>query len=284
MLSPEIMRKIRHITITTRRLLSGSLIGDNRSAQKGMGFEFDQIRDYQVGDDVRFIDWHSSLRTQSMLVKQYVEERSRTIMLVIDVSQSTIFGSTQMRKYDLIAQVSSILALVATYGNDRVGLMLFADEVELYIPPGRGWPRAHRIMETLFSYTPTRKATRCSAACERLASLPMHDAVVFFVSDFIDDALDARFGMLSKKYDVVAVRCLDLREKNIPVAGIVTIQDIETDEDLVIDVSALNICMQQRVVAQNNFFKRYGIDIFDVMNSDEYMGDLITFFRRRMRY
>ncbi|HXW86283.1 MAG TPA: DUF58 domain-containing protein [Candidatus Bathyarchaeia archaeon] len=284
MLSSDIMRKIRHITIATRRLLSGSLIGDNRSAQKGMGFEFDQMRDYQVGDDVRFIDWHASLRTQSMLVKQYVEERSRTIMLVVDVSHSTVFGSQALRKYDLIAQVSSILALVATYGNDRVGLLLFSDDVELYIPPGRGWSRVHRIMETLFSYTPVKKATHCASACDRLASLAMNDAVVFFISDFIDDTLDARFGVLSKKYDVIAVRCLDEREKTMPVTGIMTVCDIETGEDVMIDIGELDRHVKQRITAQNNFFRRYGIDILDISCTEDYIGNLITFFRRRMRY
>src|SRR5579862_8407903 len=138
MLSPEIIKKIRQIEIATRRLLTGSLVGDSRSAVKGEGFEFDQIRDYQMGDDVRAIDWNSSARMDKLLVKQYIQERNRTVILAVDVSASTLFSSDDALKSDIIAQLASVLALVADYGKDTVSLLLFSDEIELFIPAGRG--------------------------------------------------------------------------------------------------------------------------------------------------
>src|SRR6185436_13676142 len=141
MIPAEVRKKIRHLEISTRRLVSGSLLGDSRSALKGFGFDFDQIREYRAGDDIRFIDWKSSLRTDQLLVKQYIEERNRRIIIAVDISQSSVYGSTHMLRSELNAQIAAVLAFVAAYGNDAVGLLLFSDHVEYFLPPARG--RAH---------------------------------------------------------------------------------------------------------------------------------------------
>ena len=137
MISADVAKRIREIEIYTKRMVSGSLIGDTTSAYKGSGLDFDQLREYQQGDDVRFIDWHSSARADKLLVRQYIEERNRTIILAVDCSASTFFGSQQRLKYDYMAEIAAILALVGNYGKDKVGLLLFSDNIELYIPPRR---------------------------------------------------------------------------------------------------------------------------------------------------
>jgi len=151
-LNADLRRKIRQIEIYTRRLLTSSLVGDSRSAVRGSGFEFDQIREYRAGDDVRFIDWNASARINELLVKEFIEERSRTIILCVDVSLSSFFGSGTADKKQTMAEIASVLALVAGRGKDRIGLMLFSDTVELYVPPMRGLHHTHRLIEHLFCH------------------------------------------------------------------------------------------------------------------------------------
>src|SRR5579872_4207588 len=186
-IAPSIATKIKQLEIFTRRLLNGALVGDSRSAIKGAGFEFDQIREYSFGDDIRFIDWKASARNDKLLVKQYIEERSRTIFLVVDVSRSSIFGSGLHNKQSRITELASVLALVAQHGKDRVGLLLFSDKVEAYIPPASSLHHIHHIMEQMLLFTSQRSETNISCALERLLSLKKSDAIVFLISDFIDE-------------------------------------------------------------------------------------------------
>ncbi len=287
-LSSEVQKKIRQIELHTRRLLRGALVGDSRSAIKGTGFEFDQIRDYQVGDDVRFIDWKSSSRMNTLLVKQYIEERSRTIMIAVDVSGSGIFGSIANLKQDTMAQIASVLALVAHFGKDRVGLMLFSETVELYIPPARGRSHVQKCMETLFSYKPRQQKTNITAIFKKFAQLKYKDMVGFIISDFIDDAVDqAYLAPICKKYDIIGIRCLDTHEQSLPSFGFIPMHDPETGDDILIDVRTsdhITHFLTERVTEQNKLYKRNGMQILDVKNNDDFVGDLITFFRRRMRY
>src|SRR3990172_8575591 len=170
-ISPEVRKKIKEIEIHTRRLLRGSMVGDSRSEMKGTGFEFDQIREYSMGDDIRFIDWNASARNNTMLVKQYIEERSRAIFLAVDISASMFLGSGPESKHDIIAQVASVLALVSEAGKDRVGLILFSDEIELYIPPSQGKYHIATIMQELFTHVPRSKKTDISVVLKKLAAL-----------------------------------------------------------------------------------------------------------------
>ncbi len=289
MISPEIRKKIRHIQIYTRRLLSGSLVGDSRSALKGTGFEFDQIREYQLGDDIRFIDWKASARMNKVLVKQYIEERSRIVFLVVDVSRSSLFGSSDNSKQDVIAQIASVLALVSEYGKDHVGLILFSDEVELYIPPNRGSYHVHNIMQQMFSWQSKKKSTKITSAFKHLLQLKKKNAVVFLISDFIDEQLDEYLVQVSKMYDLVAVRCLDKNEKVLPAVGFLTVQDIETGDYIELDMRKKNnmvdTFLNQRVENQNKLLKKYGIDLLEVSPSKrDFICDVIRFFRKRMQY
>lgn len=289
-LSQDVLRKIKQIEIYTRRLLSGSLVGDARSAQKGTGLEFDQIRDYQQGDDVRFIDWNASTRMDRILVKEYFEERSRTVLLAVDISHSNAFaGAAHQSKHDMVAQVASVLALVADYGKDHVGLILFSEEVELYIPPARGNSHVRTIMNTVFAHEPRGKETRLSSAFAFLAQLKKRDALVFLISDLIDESPCKERAMIARLYDLVAVRCSDERERSLPAVGFVMVQDLETGAITELDLRAHNI---KRI---NSFLhryadervaelKRYGAQVIEVCTDRPFIPDIVRFFRRRMRY
>lgn len=290
LISPEIASKIKQLEIFTRRLLNGILVGDSRSAIKGTGFEFDQIREYSFGDDIRFIDWKASARNDKLLVKQYIEERSRTIFLVVDVSQSSIFGSGEQSKNSRIVELASVLALVAQHGKDRVGLLMFSDKVEAYIPPGNSLQHVHHIMQTLLSFKPKQSKTDISKALQHLLSIKKSDAIVFLISDFIDDALDTYLAQAARKYDLIAVRCLDANEKMIPPVGFITVEDLETGELVELDLrnrrsGDVRKFLAARLEQQNKLLRRSGADLFEVgLERNDYLSEMINFFRRRMQY
>jgi uncharacterized protein (DUF58 family) len=284
-LSKKVLQKVKQIEIQTRRLLSGTQIGDYSSAQKGTGLEFDQIREYQMGDDVRFIDWNASARNNKILVKQYIEERNRTIMLLVDQSASTFYGSSDQLKSEVINQIASVLALVAECGKDHVGALLFADEVTQVIPPKRGRRHVHEIMERIFTQKPTGK-TSLKNALERLIMLQKQDAIVFVISDFFDTGYEKVLKIASRQHDVVAVRCLDKREQTIPNCGFVPVLDPETGQEGMIDTQGkrlnqyLNDHQQQTV----STLRKCGTELLDVHVERPFVGDIIRFFRRRMMY
>lgn len=290
-ISDDVLKKIKQITIKTKRLLRGSLVGDSRSALKGTGFEFDQIREYQIGDDVRFIDWKASSRMNELLIKQYIEERSRTILLAVDISASESFGSQDTLKREVMAEVASVLTLVATIGKDRVGLLLFSDKIERYIPPNRGQNHAFTIMKELFSYQAESTQTNMSVALKKLAEYKQRDLVAFIISDFIDTtSIDPTLlSMISRKKDLYALRCLDQQEMMLDTIGFLPIQDSETGEQITLDLRAkknnkLRSFLTDRITEQDNLFKRNGVSILNIANNNTFIGDLIRFFRRRMNY
>ena len=286
----DVLKKVKQIEIQTRRLLRGALVGDSRSALKGTGFEFDQIREYQQGDDIRFIDWNASARMDKLLVKQYIEERSRVVLLAVDMSASGYLGSTDTLKHDIMAQIASVLALVTESGKDRVGLILFSDEVEYYLPPGRGKFHIHTIMEYVFGYKAKSKKTNLNSVFKKLAQLKRRDAITFVISDFIDDGIDSSYlSLVSQMYDLVAIRCLDNREYELPAVGFLPITDTETGEAVLVDLRKkhqpiMHDFLTTRLLEQDKLFKRYGVRVLDVANHSSFIGELIRFFRRRMRY
>ena len=289
MIREDIAKKIRHITITTRRLLSSSLAGDSRSALKGFGFDFDQIREYSPGDDVRFIDWKSSSRMNKFLVKQYIQERNRTIYLAVDVSSSSFYSSAVELRSEYMAHIASVLALVADFGKDAVGLMLFSDTVELFIPPLAGHRHIHMIMERLLTFKPLGTGTNIAGALTYLTKRKSGKGLVFMLSDFIDDDFDKALRIASKKHDFVAIRCLDNREKELPDCGFVTVCDSETGQEFELDTRKnkyknVHSYLKQRIEEQNILFRRCGIDCFSFQIGKPFIKDLITYFRRRMVY
>lgn len=284
-LSKDVLQKIKHIEIQTRRLLSGSLIGDYSSAQKGSGMEFDQIREYQQGDDIRFIDWNATARSGKILVKQYIEERNRNIMLLVDTSGSTMFGSTDQLKSEVIAQVASVLALVADCGKDHVGALLFAEEVTKMFAPKRGREHIHHLMEHFFTHQGVGK-TSLQSALKRLIDVQKQRSIVFIISDFFDDGYEKLLKIVSRQHDVVAVRCNDPREITLPPFGFLPVQDPETGEHAILKTSSSDISkfLQQHHKETESLLKKCGVEVMDVSASRPFVGDIIKFFKRRMMY
>lgn len=287
MVSKKILNQIRLLEITTKRLLKGTLVGDHRSAQKGTGLEFEQIREYQQGDDIRFIDWKSSARMNKILVKEYIEERSRTIMLVVDCSASTWFGSQAERKYDRMAQIASVISLVAHFGKDYVGLMLFSDKVHTCIPPARGSKHIHKIMEELLSVKQKNTTTDISSALDHVMRMKQKNMSLFIVSDFFAEDFEKKLRVVGRLHDTVAVRVLDTLELNFPSVGLLMMRDIETKKNGYVQTGKqddINLFLVQFAKQQEQKLASCGVDCFDVRTDRPFMGDLIQFFRQRMRY
>lgn len=288
MLSAEILKKIKQIEIHTRRLLKGSLIGDKRSALKGTGFEFDQIRDYQLGDDTRFIDWKGSSRFNKLLIRQYTEERSRSIILAADVSRSGLFASSGTVRTEIILQIVGALSLAACHAQDRVGVILFSDRVELFIPLDKGKNHARTILERIFSFKPMHAATSLNAGLEHIAALHTKDAQVFLISDFIDSGYEKKLRCVAQKSDLVAIRCLDTYEKQLPACGFITVENSETGESVQLDLrttySTAKNFLTSRLEEQNLLFKKCRIDCIDIDLNRPFIPDIVRFFRKRMMY
>jgi len=289
MLQSDIIKRIREIEIHTKRLLSGQLVGDYSSAKKGSGFEFDQIREYQMGDDVRFIDWKGTARTGKLLFKQYIEERNRTVVIAVDISSSAFFSSARSLKADVMAEIAAVLALVSDYGKDHASLILFSDEVELVVPPSRGRKHIHYIMEKLFSVKTEKKQTKISSALRHIADMRIKNGILFLISDFIDADFKKSLRIVSKKMDVVAVRCLDENENVFPNVGFLTVDDIETGERILLDTRKrknknISRFLESRLADQSVMFKKSGVDCLDVCPGRPFIGDIVRFFRRRMIY
>lgn len=289
MLSPELLKKISFIKIYTKRLLNSSMVGDCRSAQKGSGFEFNQIRDYQLGDDVRYIDWHASARNNKLLVKEYIEERNRTIIIALDISASTLFSSQEVSKQHILQQVAAVLTIVASYGKDRIGLLLFADDVEVFIPPNASSGHIHHLLETIFNHVPRGKGTNLEVASKRLLSLKTKNSLLILVSDFLDISVERWVKLMAPAYEILAIRCLDPLERNVPSLGFLTLKDLETGQECLLDTrrrhrKSMATLLELRASEQKKMFRKYGIDCLDLVNNEAFVGDVVRFFRRRMVY
>jgi uncharacterized protein (DUF58 family) len=294
MLSQETLKRIKQIEIHTRRMLNGSLIGDTRSAKRGSGFEFDQIREYQQGDDVRFIDWKSSARTNTLLVKEYIEERNRCIILVLDVSRSGLFTSGATTKYVVMSEIAAIIALVAEYGNDSSSLLLFSDDIELFVPPAKGRQHVRMLIARMFEHNLTKKATSFQEVLKRLTRLQRKDALAVIISDFIDIQADHEAEKLlrtiARRMEIVAIRCLDNFEKYaLPSVGFLTVEDIESGDRALLDMrrhsqETIRSFLYERADNQEQLLKKYGISLLNITPSVPYMSSLIRFFRQRMAY
>ncbi len=282
-LNPEILQKVRHIEIHTRRLLGGLAMGDHSSSKKGFGLEFDQLRDYQVGDDVRCIDWSSTARADKILVREYKEDRNRTIMLVVDGSASMFYGSTEELKSDVVAQVASVLALAADYSRDTVGMILFSDNKKIVIPPSRGRAHVHMLMETIFMHKPSGK-TSLSNALQAVLELKRKDLIVFVLSDFLTSDYEKALKMVSKRHETLAIHCYDACELALPAFGLVPLRDPETGSDVLISTRSSEL--SKFLDRQQNLIKdiciRSRVDMLSLQAGKSFIGDLIRFFRKQM--
>ena len=284
MISSEVMQRIKQIEIFTRRIMAHVQLGSIKPVKRGAGFEFDQIRNYQVGDDVRFIDWKGSARSSELLVRQYLEERSRTIILCVDTSSSMFFSSSSTLKSELAANVAATLGLVGVYSNDSVGLVLFSDTIEQVIPPKKGKNQAYFIMNTLFEQKPTfGKKSSLDVCAQYLRSLPNKQALVFVVSDFFAPFDCAAWRSLQYKKDIVAIRCIDQQEKSFDLSALVWMQDAENSDYMLGSLGSRSIRkaleMQHATISES--LKNAGIDSLDLSTHTPFIEQIISFFQRK---
>lgn len=285
----EILRKIRRIEIKTRRLVNDLFSGEYHSVFKGQGMEFDRVREYQPGDDIRSIDWNVTARMGSPFVKNFMEERELVVMFLLDVSASGRFGSTDQTKIETAAEICALLAFSAIQNNDKVGALMFTDEVEEYIPAEKGRKHVlHVIRETLF-YEPRGKRTDIAQALSFLLRVLKRRAIVFVLSDFISPDFSRPLAMAANKFDLVALRIGDRREEEITASGLIRVWDQEGGFERVIDLGRRGA--RERFAAEaarrtgelDALFRRYGVDCVDIDTGSDYVQPLSRFFKARAK-
>jgi len=291
MISPELIKKIRQIQIYTSRAVNASFAGQYESVFKGRGMQFDEVREYMPGDDIRSIDWNVTARTGKPYIKRFVEEREMTVMFVVDLSASGDFGTVNKMKNELAAEFCAVLAFAASKNNDKVGLLIFTDRIELYIPPKKGSRHVLRLIRELLCFKMPRRRTNIPMAIDYLAKVIRKRATVFLVSDFIETDFKKPMSLLNRRHDVVAVPVRDRAEVELPSAGIIEFQDAETGEIILIDTSSGRFRKQyknrsgQRFDELKNTLRSINIDCININTDKPYIHDLIEFFHmRRRRY
>lgn len=291
MLSSELIRKIRQIEIRTRHLVNDSFAGEYHAIFKGRGMEFDEVRPYLPGDEIRMIDWNVTARTGQPYVKRYKEERELTVMLMVDASASGDFGSVNRFKRELAAELTAVLAFAATTNNDKVGLMIFTDQVELFIPPRKGRRHVLRLIRELLAFEPSGKATDLKHALDAINRLLKRRSILFLVSDFLAESESYRpvLGVTNRRHDLVAIDVSDPLELEIPDVGLLALEDAESGELVWVDTSSQTWREsfkegQMRLVEEKKqLFRRAQIDCIEVTTSEEYVTALTTFFQKRAR-
>ena len=289
MIPEEILEKVRLIEIRSRNVVNDLFAGEYHSAFKGRGMEFAEVREYLRGDDVRTIDWNVTARTGSPYVKVFDEEREQTVMLLVDASASGAFGSVQQMKGEVGVEISALLAFAAIKNNDRVGLLIFTDEVEVFIPPKKGRKHVLRVIRELLYFQPQGKRTSVTSALDYLDRVLHRRSVVFLISDFIDEDYERPLQLMRRRHDMVAVSIFDPRERVLPDVGFINLQDAETGEQLLVDSSRREVRayfaqQQEREDQQRRaLFRRNGIDEVSIDITKSYVDPLVRLFHERVR-
>jgi len=291
MLTAELMKKIRHIEIRTKRLVNDSFAGEYHSIFKGRGMEFDEVRPYQMGDEIRTIDWNVTARMGEPYVKRYVEERELTVMLVVDASASENFGSVDQFKRELAAEMTAVLSFAATTNNDKVGLLIFTDQIELYIPPRKGRKHVLRLIRELLAFEPKNKGTNIKMALDKVNQILKRRSIIFLVSDFMADPQSYRrqLSVTNRRHDVIAVDLNDPLDDQIGNVGLLAMEDPESGEVVWVDTSssrwqkAYQQRMQHLEISKTSIFRKANVDRIDVHTNEEYTIPLARFFEERSR-
>ncbi|NNG10535.1 MAG: DUF58 domain-containing protein [Arenibacter sp.] len=283
----ELLKKVRKIEIKTRRLSDHIFGGEYHSTFKGRGMTFSEVRQYQFGDDVRSIDWNVTARYNEPYVKVFEEERELTMMLMVDVSGSELFGTSNQFKKEVITEISATLAFSALQNNDKVGLLLFTNEVELYIPPKKGKSHALRIIRELLEFSPKSTETNLGAALKFLTNVMKKKAIVFVLSDFIADDYLQTLRITGKKHDLTGIRVFDEREETIPNLGMVQMQDAETGAIQLVNTQSKKVRMaygkhyNERVAYFQDTFTKSGCGVLNCRVDESYVKKLLGYFKRR---
>lgn len=288
MISKEILQKVRKIEIRTKGKVNNLFGGEYQSAFKGRGMEFSEVREYTYGDDIRQIDWNVTARTGDPFIKQFEEEREQTLMLCVDISPSGIFGSHGQSKMELSIEICAVLAFSAIKNGDKVGLILFTDEIEKVIPPKKGRLHVLRLIRELLTTEPKGKGTDISEALSYVNRLLNRRAIIVLASDFQDDRYDRQLKITNRKHDLVNIFINDKFEDELPNLGLVPLRDAETGEEVLVDTSSEKVRKEykkKREKAKHQLrdqFLRMKIDMIELETNASYIRPLMTFFRRRM--
>lgn len=285
----EILKKVRKIEIKTKRLSNDIFGGEYHSSFKGRGMTFSEVRQYQFGDDIRTIDWNVTARYNEPYVKVFEEERELTMLLMVDVSGSEFFGTTTQFKKDTITEIAATLAFSATQNNDKVGLVLFSDEIELYIPPKKGKSHVLRIIRELIEFKPKSKKTNISVALKFLSSVLKKRAIVFMLSDFMDDDYEKTAKIAAKKHDLTGIRVYDKHDEEIPNLGMVPMLDSETGAIHYVNTSSKSARNNYKANALRltdyfaNTFQRSGAGTINTRVDESYVKKLLGYFKHKGR-
>ena len=289
MIPREILKQVRRIEISTRGLVNEVFSGEYHSVFKGRGMNFAEVREYQYGDDIRSIDWNVTARNGSPFVKIFEEERELTVMLVVDVSASGDFGSRERLKGEVAVEICALLAFSAIKNNDKVGLIIFSDRIEKFVPPRKGRRHVLRVLRELLYHRPEGRGTDITGALEYLTHVQRKKAVTFLVSDFRDSGFDKALAVAGRRHDLIAVRLGDARERELPPLGYVDLEDPETGERVVVNTSnpqfrmayATRVANERRELDRS--LRKSKVDVIDIETGEPYVRPLMRFFQDRAR-
>jgi len=289
MIPKELAKKIRYLQIRTRKTVNDVLAGQYESVFKGRGMEFDEVRAYQPGDDIRTIDWNVTARVGHPYVKRFVEERELTVIFLVDLSASGAFGSIKQTKNEVAAELCALLAFAAIKNNDKVGLIVFTDTVEMFIPPKKGVSHVLRVIRELLYFKPQQVQTDIAGGLDYLGRVTSKRSVIFLISDFQGEGFEKPMRVLGRKHDLVAVTITDPREIRLPNVGLLELEDAETGEIILVDTSSAGIRTRyeklgfERTQRLKELFTSMGVDQISISTGKDYVRDLVGFFLARER-
>ena len=287
MLPKELLKKIRRIEIRSSHLVNDALAGRYHSAFKGRGMEFEEVRPYQVGDDIRNIDWNVTARYGEPFIKVFREERELTVLLVVDLSRSHEFGSRDQFKRELVAELGATLAFSAIKNNDKIGLVCFTDRVEKFVPPRKGSGHVLRVIRELLAFQPKGRGTNIAAALDHVNRIQRRRSVLFLISDFQDAGYERSIRIAKRRHDVILVNVLDRREQSLPKAGLIELADNETGRRIIVDTSnarwrkAYEQLVDRELEARDRRLRQLNLDCIRVRTGESFVEPLIRFFRTR---
>ncbi|MCK4754607.1 MAG: DUF58 domain-containing protein [Calditrichia bacterium] len=289
MIPKEILKKVKRIEIATRGLVNDVFSGEYHSVFKGRGMEFAEVREYQIGDDIRNIDWNVTARSSHPYVKVFDEERELTVVLMVDVSSSGNFGTTSQMKGEVAAELCAVLAFSAIKNNDKVGLMIFSDKIEKFIPPRKGKQHVLRVIREILYFKPEESRTNLNVALEYLSRVIKRKSIVFLISDFLTENYEKSLQVANKKHDIIAIDIIDPREVEMPSVGLLELEDAETGETVMVDTS--NPAIRGSFYSQSKeeretrekFFKSIGVDNININTDRSYVEPITKFFRMRAK-
>ena len=289
MISQDIIRKVRRIEIRTRHLVNDVFSGEYHSIFKGRGMEFAEVREYQVGDDIRMIDWNVTARNDRPYVKVLEEERELTVMLLVDASASESFGSVRQMKTEIAAELAALLSFAAIKNNDKVGLIMFTDQIEKYVPPRKGRTHILRLIREILAFEPESSGTDIQKAVEYLLNVQRRRSVVFLLSDFWDHSFKRSLRVANKKHDMIGFWLIDPKEEQLPEVGLLRLQDPETGEEMLVDTrdkelrELFRVSVENRQTQLRDLFTSINMDSVQIRTDESYVEPVMKFFKMRER-